>query len=130
MAQIRQADKRTGTIYVYEAEAKWDPGRKQTRYGKRRLVGHVDPETGEVVPNRPTRASASSPESRREFFGACALLDAVAAESGVDTALRSALPDTWDQALSLAYYMICEGSAPLSRFPRFAAVHATPTAPR
>ena len=65
MAQIRQTDKRTGTVYVYEAEAKWDPGRKQTRYGKRRLVGHVDPETGEVVPNRPTRASASSPDSRR-----------------------------------------------------------------
>ena len=126
MAQIRQTDKRTGTVYVYEAEAKWDPERKQTRYGKRRLVGHVDPETGVVVPNRPTRASASSPDSRREFFGACALLDAVAAESGVGKALRRALPDTWDQALSLAYYMICEGSAPLSRFPRYAAVHATP----
>ena len=126
MARIRQTDKRTGTVYVYEAEAKWDPERKQTRYGKRRLVGHVDPESGEVVPNRPTRASASSPGSRREFFGACALLDAVAAESGVDAALRRALPGTWDQAASLAYYMICEGSAPLSRFPRFAATHATP----
>ena len=28
--------------------------------------------------------------------------------------------------MSLAYYMICEGPAPLSRFPRFAATHATP----
>jgi hypothetical protein len=90
-AQIRQADKRTGAVYVYEAEAKWDPERKQTRYGKRKLVGHVDPETGEVAPNRPTRASASSPESRREFYGACALLDAVADESGAGEALRRAL---------------------------------------
>ncbi|WP_165249671.1 IS1634 family transposase [Adlercreutzia sp. ZJ141] len=126
MAQIRQTDKATGIVYVYEAEAKWDPVKKQSRYGKRKLVGHVDPQTGEVVPNRPTRASVSSPVSRREFFGTCALLDAVAEESGVLPALRCALPHTWDQALSLAYYMICEGSSPLSRFPRFAATHTTP----
>ena len=73
MALIRQTDRRTGTVYVYEAEARWDPKRKQSRYGRRRLVGHVDPGTGEVVPNRPTRASAPSPASRREFYGACAL---------------------------------------------------------
>ena len=66
MALIRQTDRRTGTVYVYEAEARWDPKRKQSRYGRRRLVGHVDPGTGEVVPNRPTRASAPSPASRRE----------------------------------------------------------------
>ena len=56
MALIRQTDRRTGVVYVYEAEARWDPKRRQSRYGRRRLVGHVDPKTGEVVPNRPTRA--------------------------------------------------------------------------
>ena len=45
MALIRQTDRRTGTVYVYEAEARWDPKRKQSRYGRRRLVGHVDPGT-------------------------------------------------------------------------------------
>ena len=70
MAPMRQADGRTGTVYVYEAEARWDPKRKQSRYGRRRLVGHVDPGTGEVVPNRPTRASAPSPASRRGSCGA------------------------------------------------------------
>ena len=99
MALIRQTDRRTGTVYVYEAEARWDPKRKQSRYGRRRLVGHVDPGTGEVVPNRPTRASAPSPASRREFYGACALLDAVADESGVAAAPGRALPGTWDQVL-------------------------------
>lgn len=71
MALTGQTDRRTGT--VYEAEARWDPKRRWSRYGRRRLVGHVDPGTGEVVPNRPTRASAPSPASRREFYGACAL---------------------------------------------------------
>ena len=126
MALIRQTDRRTGTACACEAEARWDPKRKQSRYGRRRLVGHVDPGTGEVVPNRPTRASAPSPASRREFYGACALLDAVADESGVAAALRRALPGTWDQVLSLAHHVVCEGSAPLSRFPRYAATHATP----
>ena len=124
MALIRQTDRRTGTVYVYEAEAKWDPERKQSRYGRRKLVGHVDPRTGEVVPNRPTRAP--SPGPRRESCGACALLDAAAGESGVAAALGRALPHGSDQVLSLAHYMICEGSAPLSRFPRYAATHATP----
>lgn len=124
MALIRQTDRRTGTVYVYEAEARWDPEKKQSRYGRRKLVGHVDPRTGEVVPNRPTRAP--SPGPRREFYGACALLDAAAGESGVAAALGRALPHGSDQVLSLAHYMICEGSAPLSRFPRYAATHATP----
>ena len=124
MALIRQTDRRTGTVYACEAEARWDPKRKQSRYGRRRLVGHVDPGTGEVVPNRPTRAP--SPGPRRESCGACALLDAAAGESGVAAALGRALPHGSDQVLSLAHYMICEGSAPLSRFPRYAATHATP----
>ena len=126
MALIRQTDRRTGAACACEAEARWDPKRKQSRYGRRRLVGHVDPGTGEVVPNRPTRASAPSPASRREFYGACALLDAVADESGVAAAPGRALPGTWDQVLSLAHHVVCEGSAPLSRFPRYAATHATP----
>ena len=112
MALIRQTDRRTGVVYVYEAEARWDPKRRQSRYGRRRLVGHVDPRTGEVVPNRPTRAPASSPESHRELLGACALLDAVADESGVAAALRRALPRSWRRALTVAYYMVCEGPRP------------------
>ena len=128
MALIRQTDRRTGAACACEAEARWDPKRKQSRYGRRRLVGHVDLGTGEVVPNRPTRASAPSPASRRESCGACALLDAVADESGVAAAPGRALPGTWDQVPSLAHYMVCEGSAPLSRFPRYAATHGAPIA--
>ena len=121
---MSQADGRTGAACACEAEARWDPEKKQSRYGRRKLVGHVDPRTGEVVPNRPTRAP--SPGPRRESCGACALLDAAAGESGVAAALGRALPHGSDQVLSLAHYMICEGSAPLSRFPRYAATHATP----
>ena len=124
MAPMRQTDRRTGTACACEAEARWDPEKKQSRYGRRRLVGHVDPRTGEVVPNRPTRAP--SPGPRRESCGACALPDAAAGESGVAAALGRALPHGSDQVPSLAHHVVCEGPAPLSRFPRRAATHATP----
>ena len=51
MTPMSQADGRTGTACACEAEARWDPRGRQSRYGRRGLVGHVDPGTGEVVPD-------------------------------------------------------------------------------
>lgn len=44
-----QKDKRSGITYAYESKAVWDKEKKQSR-AKRRLIGRVDPETGEIVP--------------------------------------------------------------------------------
>ena len=41
VAPMRQADGRTGTACACEAEARWDPERKQSRHGRRRLVCSV-----------------------------------------------------------------------------------------
>ncbi len=49
MAIVRQKDPRTGTIYVYSAVSTYHPELHQSR-SKRKLIGKVDPETGEVVP--------------------------------------------------------------------------------
>ena len=49
MAQVRQYHKDTDTTYVYESESYWDPEKKQSR-SRRRLIGKVDPATGEIVP--------------------------------------------------------------------------------
>lgn len=49
MAVIKQYDKRSGITYVYESHSYWDPEKKMTR-AKRKLIGKVDPETGETVP--------------------------------------------------------------------------------
>lgn len=40
-----------GRIYAYEAESYWDPERKQPRQ-RRRYLGVVDEETGEIVGKR------------------------------------------------------------------------------
>ena len=124
MTPMRQADRRTGT--ACEAEARWAPRGRRSRHGRRRLVGHVDPGTGEVVPNRPTRASAPSPASRRESCGACAPPGAVADGSGVAAAPGRAPPGTWDQVPSLAHHVTC-GAPPRRRAsPGATATHATP----
>jgi len=49
MAIIYQHDKRTNNTYAYESHSYWDKEKKVTR-AKRKLIGRVDPETGEIVP--------------------------------------------------------------------------------
>ena len=49
MTRINQYDKRTGITYVYESESYWDKEKQQPR-SKRRLIGKLDEQTGEVIP--------------------------------------------------------------------------------
>jgi hypothetical protein len=125
--QIRQLNRRTGTVYVYEAEAYWDKDKKQSRYRGRRMVGHVDPETGEVVPNRPMSAGPAQPAARRLFAGATSLLTQVADQTGLAEDLAAALgADDAGAVLSIAEFLVLEDPAPMCRFPRWARVHDHP----
>lgn len=47
MAIIKQHDKRSGMTYAYESHSYWDPHKKMTR-AKRKLIGRVDPENGDI----------------------------------------------------------------------------------
>ncbi len=49
MAIIKQYHKDTDTTYVYESISYWDEEKKQSR-SRRRVIGKIDPETGEIVP--------------------------------------------------------------------------------
>lgn len=49
MAIIKQHDKRSGITYVYESVAFWDKEKKMSR-AKRKLIGRLDPKTGEIIP--------------------------------------------------------------------------------
>lgn len=51
MAIIKQTNKKTGVTYVYDSHSYWDKERKQHR-SDRKLIGKLDPETGEVIPTR------------------------------------------------------------------------------
>ncbi len=49
MSIVKLKDKRSGTTYVYESESYWDKEKKQPR-SRRKLIGKLDEETGEIVP--------------------------------------------------------------------------------
>lgn len=49
MAIIKKYNKENGTTYVYESVSYWDKEKQQPR-SKRKLIGKLDPLTGEIVP--------------------------------------------------------------------------------
>ena len=49
MGIIYQHDKRSGITYAYESVSYWDREKKMSR-AKRKLIGRVDPESGEIIP--------------------------------------------------------------------------------
>ncbi len=61
---VKHTDKRSGITYAYESVSYWDKETKMPRC-RRRLIGRVDPETGEI---RPTdgRCKKNSPYRKQE----------------------------------------------------------------
>ena len=69
MAIVKQYHPASNTTYVYESFSFWDPEKKQSR-AKRRLIGKLDPDTGEIVPTgkpgRPKNTSAAAKRSSKD----------------------------------------------------------------
>ena len=62
MAIIKQTNKQTGITYVLDSESYWDKEKQQPR-SRRKIIGKIDPVTGEVVPtNRHQKRKASASE--------------------------------------------------------------------
>ena len=139
MAIVKQLDKRSGITYVYESTSYWDKEKQQPR-SKRKLIGRLDPETGEVVPTdgrgkRRSRTIPDNPAKRgpvpvihteRLFYGATYLFDQIGAQTGVTADLRTCFPETYKQILSIAYYLILEDKNPLFRFRKWSKLHRHP----
>ena len=113
---------KNGTIYVYESESYWDSGKKQPR-SRRKLIGHEDPETGMVVPNR--GYSKELTYARTYVSGPHLLFDTITERIGLKGILRDTLPKDADGILTCAYYMLSEGKA-LSRCEQWSAGAVTP----
>jgi transposase len=138
-AIVYQTNKKTGITYAYESTSYWDKEKQQSR-AKRRCIGRVAPETKEIIPTR-KKVSAGDAENRndkhkrgpvpitdasRGFYGATYLFDAIGEKLGTTVDLKKCFPDTCNQILSTAYYLILEDRNPLSRFPKWAATHKHP----
>ncbi len=134
-AIVYQTNKKTGITYAYESVSYWDKEKKQSR-AKRKCIGRVDPGTQEIIPTRKKRppevgklakrGPVPITRAARHFYGATYLFDCIGEETGVTEDLKTCFPDSYRQILSIAYYLILEDRTPLSRFPRWAAVHRHP----
>ena len=56
---VQHYDKKTGKIRVYESTPHYDPVSKQSR-PRRKYLGTIDPETGELIPSSGRRGRTSS----------------------------------------------------------------------
>lgn len=65
MSLVKLKDKRTGTTYVYESESYWDKEKKQPR-SRRKLIGKLDEETGEIIPTGKSGRKKSSKKEAEE----------------------------------------------------------------
>lgn len=62
MAIIKVYNKERDTTYVYDSYSYWDKEKKQPR-SKRKLIGKIDPVSGEIVPTGKRGRTKSSPSS-------------------------------------------------------------------
>lgn len=140
MAIVYQLDKRVGITYVYDATYYWDKEKKQSR-AHRKLIGKLDPKTGEVVKtdgrgkrrgiaksaiSKSKKATVPAQMAERRFYGATYLLDQIGEHTGVIDDLKACFPTSYKQMLSVVYYLILEGKAPLSRFWKWGKLHEHP----
>jgi len=135
-AIIYQKDKRSGLTYAYESVSWWDKEKKQSR-SKRTLIGRVNPETGEIEKTdgrgrqenkekSVKRGPVPADVTKRSFYGATYLLDAIGDKLGISCDLKQCFPNHYKQILSMAYYMILEDTAPLFRFEKWGSLHKHP----
>lgn len=125
-----------GTEYVFEDQPYWDSEKKRGAH-KRVYIGKlVD---GEFVPNKrylleqelaETKKKLQpgpvpSGKSLRQFYGAVYLLEQIGQTIGVIQDLKRSFPATYQQMLSIVYYLILENS-PLYRFSKWSRTHKHP----
>ncbi len=67
---VKMTNKKTGVTYVYESTSYWDKDKHQAR-NKRKLIGKIDPDTGEIVPTgrrgSATWSAAADPQVPKSF---------------------------------------------------------------
>lgn len=130
---IKQYDKRSGITYFYESLSYWDSEKQQSR-AKRKLIGKLDPATGEMVPTdgrmkKKKTAEATLPplpEIKRTFFGATYALGQLAKATGLTDDLKTIFPADYSALLALAYYLVLAPTASMQKFSRWAELHHLP----
>ncbi len=65
MFYVKCKNNRTGVTYVYESESYWDKDKKMA-CSRRKLIGRLDEETGEIIPNGKRGRKKKDPDGKTE----------------------------------------------------------------
>ncbi len=136
---IKVFDKRSGNTYFYESESYWDKEKQQPR-SRRKLIGKLDPATGDMIPtdgrgrNRSKEPIATTVKPgpvpalnvTRRFYGATYLFDQIGQKIGITDDLKACFPNSYKKILSIAYFLILEDTDALMRFGHFDRTHKHP----
>jgi transposase len=124
MASTVIVNGKNGKKYVYENISLWDKQEKKTKH-KRKCIGHIDPVSGDVVPNHKKTAGAKMQQCSVKGAGVPMLLERISSGIGLDKVLKATFDEDYKQILTCAYYLISEGAA-LSRVEQWSAANLTP----
>ena len=114
-------NKTNGKVYAYLNESEWDPATKRCRC-RRKCLGHVDPVTGDIVPNR---GHGGGDAAEVLNIGATRLFDHIAESIGLKSAVSIAMPEKAPLILSCVYYLM-EVGGPLVNIRYWSEENRTP----
>jgi len=79
---------------------------------KQVCIGKLDPQTGELIPSKRKRNEPpASVTASTSVIGPSLILNRIGQDTGLVTTLKRAFPDTWDQILTMSYFLTCTGDA-------------------
>ena len=101
-------NKKSGKIYAYVNEKMYDAEKGKDVY-KRRCVGHLDPFTGEIMPNRDKRERPPLRLSDETGFD---IMESIANEIGLKESLQASFPESWQYILRMITSCLFDGRIP------------------
>ena len=126
MPNLAYHKKKNGVVYVYSVESYWDKEKKAPR-NKQKCIGKLDPQTGEILPNRKRAAPHNEiqPAVSTRTAGPFLLLEKLAEETGLRKLLKASFRNMHEEILSIVYFLVEKG-LPLSRIEPWSIGHLHP----
>ena len=114
-------NKSNGRIYAYLNESAWDSEAGKCRC-KRKCLGHVDPITGDIVPNKGKKDNTAISV---KTIGVSQFLGIISERIGLTESIKAAFPSHWKLLLSCMFYVLREPTG-MSRIKHWSAENDTP----
>ena len=114
-------NKTNGKTYAYLNESVWDSETGKCKC-KRKCLGHLDPVTGDIVPNRGKKDSSLVTV---KSIGVNNLLEKVSEKIGLTESIKAAFPTDWKLILSFMFYNLREPTT-MSRIRYWSQENETP----